>query len=131
VEVNGAPRVLQLDHPSATDPSLAGSKAAALAVAAQRRMPALGGAVLTTAFSSDVDRGADLATHPALREVFDLSFAVLGAALAVRATGATGADESALDPAYLKRPGVRISRTPGRGAAEPTSAAWGRLVDDG
>ncbi len=99
VEVNGAPRVLQLDHPSATDPSLAGSKAAALAVAAQRGMPTLGGAVLTTAFSSDVDRGADLATHPALREVFDLSFAVLGAAQAVRATGA---DESALDPAYRK-----------------------------
>jgi pyruvate,water dikinase len=66
------PRVVRLDERDATDPQLTGGKAAALAVAETRGLPTLGGAVLTTAFGEDVDGGSDLATHPAVREVFEL-----------------------------------------------------------
>ncbi len=65
------PFVVDLDDDAAVDAGLTGGKAAALARAATHALPTLPGAVLTTAFSEAVDAGADIATHPAVREVFD------------------------------------------------------------
>lgn len=64
--------VVPLNGSEAADPALTGGKAAALAVAAAHGLPALGGAVLTSAFSADIDNGADIGAHPAVARVFDL-----------------------------------------------------------
>lgn len=66
------PRVVTLDDPHATSVALAGGKAAALARASAAGLPALPGSVLTTAFSDDIDAGAAVSTHRALREAFEL-----------------------------------------------------------
>lgn len=55
----------------AVDPSLVGGKAAALAVAAAAGMPTLPGVVLTTQFCDEIDAGASLCAHPAVRQAFD------------------------------------------------------------
>ena len=65
------PFVADLREPAAVDPALTGGKAAALARAANRGIVTLPGMVLTTAFSDAVDAGADIALHPAVREVFE------------------------------------------------------------
>jgi phosphohistidine swiveling domain-containing protein len=63
--------VVALDDPAAVAVGLTGGKAANLARAAVAGLDTLPGVVLTTAFSDAVDNGADLRTHPALREAFD------------------------------------------------------------
>ena len=63
--------VVALDDPAAVVVELTGGKAANLARAAVAGLDTLPGVVLTTAFSDAVDAGADLRTHPALREAFD------------------------------------------------------------
>lgn len=65
------PLVVPLDDPQATDVSLTGGKAAALARATTAGLHPLPGVVLTTALSTAVDAGASLEGHPALREAFD------------------------------------------------------------
>jgi hypothetical protein len=69
-DVDDPPRCLPLTSALAADPAITGRKAAALAVAAGGGVPTLGGVVLTTAFAADIDRGADVAVHPRMREVF-------------------------------------------------------------
>ena len=63
-----AARVLAVDLESvgATDPSLTGSKAAALAVARTAGLRTLPGVVLTTRFGASVDPADGLADHPAV-----------------------------------------------------------------
>jgi pyruvate,water dikinase len=65
------PFVVDLNDEAARDVSLTGGKAAALARAETHGLATLGGVVLTTAFSDAVDGGADVATHPAVREAFE------------------------------------------------------------
>lgn len=65
------PFVVDLLDEAASDPALAGGKAAALARAAGAGLPTLPGVVLTTAFSGVIDAGADPMTHPAVREAFE------------------------------------------------------------
>src|SRR5688572_18653754 len=63
--------VVALDDEVARDVSLTGGKAANLATAAVASLSTLPGVVLTTAFSDAVDAGAEVASHPAVREAFD------------------------------------------------------------
>src|SRR5262245_51029070 len=65
------PHVVGLPEAAAADPSLTGGKAASLARAQAAGLRTLGGVVLTTAFSDDIDGGATLAGHPAVREAFE------------------------------------------------------------
>jgi rifampicin phosphotransferase len=65
------PYVVDLNDEAAQDLSLTGGKSAALATAEAGGLSTLGGVVLTTAFSDEVDGGADIASHPAVREAFD------------------------------------------------------------
>jgi pyruvate,water dikinase len=65
------PKVVNLSDTAATDVSLTGGKAAALARAQVAGLRTLGGLVLTTAFCDDIDAGARVAGHPAVREAFD------------------------------------------------------------
>jgi pyruvate,water dikinase len=65
------PFVVDLGEEAALDVALTGGKSAALARATRGGIAALPGVVLTTAFSDAVDGGADVASHPALREAFD------------------------------------------------------------
>jgi hypothetical protein len=67
-----APCSLPLASALAADPAITGRKAAALALAAGHGIPTLAGAVLTTAFTAEIDGGADVAVHPSTREVFGL-----------------------------------------------------------
>jgi pyruvate,water dikinase len=62
---------VELQDQSALDVSLTGGKAASLARAATAGLDTLPGVVLTTAFSDAFDAGAEIATHPAVREAFD------------------------------------------------------------
>jgi rifampicin phosphotransferase len=64
------PLVVDLNDEAARDVSLTGGKAAALARAEAHGLATLGGVVLTTAFSDEVDAGADVATHAAVEEAF-------------------------------------------------------------
>ncbi len=64
------PLVVALDQPAAVDSSLTGGKAAALARGSTAGLSSLPGVVLTTAFSDAVDAGAEVATHPAVRDAF-------------------------------------------------------------
>lgn len=64
------PHLVDLDDDRAEDLLLVGGKAAALASAARRGLPTLPGVVLTTAVCADVDRGVDVADHPAVAEAF-------------------------------------------------------------
>lgn len=64
------PRVVDLADPAAGNPELTGGKAAALSAAAAGGLQALPGVVLTTAFSDDVDAGAEVAGHPAVLDAF-------------------------------------------------------------
>ena len=66
-----APYVVDLDDEAAREVALTGGKAAALARAESHGLATLGGVVLTTAFSDAVDGGADVASHPAVREAFE------------------------------------------------------------
>src|SRR5262245_35311334 len=70
--VAAGPRSLVVDlaGAGATDPSLTGGKAAALARAQVAGLRTLGGVVLTTAFCDEIDGGAAVAGHPAVREAF-------------------------------------------------------------
>jgi pyruvate,water dikinase len=63
--------VLEFGDPDADDVSVAGGKAAALAAAAAAGLPTLDGVVLTTAFSDEVDAGADIGSNAAVLEAFD------------------------------------------------------------
>jgi pyruvate,water dikinase len=65
------PHVVDLADGVATDPSLTGGKAAALARAQVAGLRTLGGVVLTTAFCAEIDGGAPVAGHPAVREAFE------------------------------------------------------------
>jgi phosphohistidine swiveling domain-containing protein len=65
------PHVVDLSDGEATDPSLTGGKAAALARAQVAGLRTLGGVVLTTAFCDEIDGGATVAGHPAVREAFE------------------------------------------------------------
>ena len=66
-----SPFVIDLRESDAQDPYLTGGKAAALARAAVAGLDTLPGVVLTTAFSDDVDGGATVGSHPAVREAFE------------------------------------------------------------
>jgi pyruvate,water dikinase len=63
--------VVALEDDVARSVELTGGKAANLATAAVAGLSTLPGVVLTTAFSDAVDAGADVASHPAVREAFD------------------------------------------------------------
>src|SRR5215510_2597397 len=63
-------RVVELSDAVATDPSLTGGKAAALARAQVAGLRTLGGVVLTTMFCREIDDGTPLAGHPSVREAF-------------------------------------------------------------
>jgi rifampicin phosphotransferase len=65
--------VVALSDPAALDAALTGGKAAALAQGTAAGLASLPGVVLTTAFSDEVDAGADVATHAAVREAFELA----------------------------------------------------------
>src|SRR4029453_8033796 len=73
------PHVVDLADAGATDPSLTGGKAAALAPAQAAGVGTLGGGVLRplggvvlpTAFCDEIDGGAPVAGHPAVREAFE------------------------------------------------------------
>jgi pyruvate,water dikinase len=65
--------VVELDDEAARDPALTGGKSAALARAAAAGLATLPGVVLTTAFSDAVDGGAEVASHPAVKEAFELA----------------------------------------------------------
>lgn len=65
------PQLVELGERAATDPELTGGKAAALALAASAGLPTLGGVILTTEFSGDVDRGTAIATSDAVLKAFD------------------------------------------------------------
>jgi rifampicin phosphotransferase len=64
------PFVVELGDETATDSTLTGGKAAALARAAEAGLAVLPGVVLTTAFCDAVDGGADVARHAAVREAY-------------------------------------------------------------
>lgn len=65
------PLVVDLDDGAAIDPALTGGKAAALGRASTAGVAVLPGVVLSTAFCDAVDKGAEVADHPAVREAFD------------------------------------------------------------
>jgi phosphohistidine swiveling domain-containing protein len=65
------PFVVDLSDDAAREPALTGGKAAALARGSTAGLATLPGVVLTTAFSDAVDRGANVARHPAVREAYD------------------------------------------------------------
>ena len=65
------PLVVDLDDAAAIDAALTGGKAAALARGRTAGLASLPGVVLTTAFSDAIDAGADVASHPAVREAFE------------------------------------------------------------
>jgi phosphohistidine swiveling domain-containing protein len=65
-QVSFRPAVVALDHPSAGDPALTGSKAAALARAARAGLPVLDGFVITTAADAAASR-----TSPAVRTAWE------------------------------------------------------------
>jgi pyruvate,water dikinase len=69
----GTPLVVELDDARARDPALAGGKAAALAQAAAAGVRTLPGQVLTTAFCAEIDAGARVVDHPAVRDVLERS----------------------------------------------------------
>ena len=77
-QVGSAPRDVTADRPfvvelgdeAARDPALTGGKAAALARAAGAGLAVLPGVVLTTAFCDEIDGGADVAHHGAVRDAF-------------------------------------------------------------
>jgi pyruvate,water dikinase len=62
-----------LDDEISQDPSLTGGKSAALARGRIAGLSTLPGVVLTTAFCDAVDAGAEVASHPAVKEAFDLA----------------------------------------------------------
>lgn len=63
--------VVLLDDPRASDPAVAGGKAAALAKARAHGLRTLPGVVLTTHFCDHVDRGADVVDHPEVANAFE------------------------------------------------------------
>jgi rifampicin phosphotransferase len=65
------PFVVDLGDDVAREQAVTGGKAAALARGSTAGLATLPGVVLTTAFSDAVDRGADLAQHPAVREAYE------------------------------------------------------------
>jgi len=67
----GGARVLDLADEGAVDLTLTGGKAASLARAAAADLQVLPGVVLTTAFCADIDGGADVRGHDAVRAAFD------------------------------------------------------------
>lgn len=70
-EVMTSARTLVLADPRCSGASLAGAKAAALAVAASAGLPVLDAVVLTTAFTAEIDHGGQIAGHPALAKVLE------------------------------------------------------------
>lgn len=77
VRVTRRPRsprlIVVLNDPEAVESDLTGGKAAALAVASAAGLATLPGVVLTTVFATEVDAGASIADHPAVREAFRLA----------------------------------------------------------
>src|SRR5688572_14924749 len=65
------PFIVELGDEAALEPALTGGKAAALARGAAAGLATLPGVVLTTVFSDAIDRGAEVAQHPAVREAFE------------------------------------------------------------
>ena len=63
--------VVALDDAAALDAALTGGKAAALARGRAAGLAGLPGVVLTTAFSDEIDAGADVVSHAAVREAFE------------------------------------------------------------
>ncbi|MCA1692780.1 MAG: PEP/pyruvate-binding domain-containing protein, partial [Actinobacteria bacterium] len=84
--------VVSLDDGRAIDAALVGGKAAALATARRRGLQTLDGAVLTTAFVAEVDRGTAIGAHPATREVFTL---MAGASRALVARSSSPLEDTA------------------------------------
>jgi pyruvate,water dikinase len=72
-EETARPLVVSLDDEIAQDPSLTGGKSAALARGRIAGLSTLPGVVLTTAFCDAADAGAEVASHPAVKEAFDLA----------------------------------------------------------
>jgi rifampicin phosphotransferase len=72
-EETARPLVVSLDDEISQDPSLTGGKSAALARGRIAGLSTLPGVVLTTAFCDAVDAGAEVASHPAVKEAFDLA----------------------------------------------------------
>jgi pyruvate,water dikinase len=68
--VTDTPDVVALDDPRARDTTLTGAKSAALATAAAGGFATLPGVVLTTRFAAQIDAGADVARHRAVRTAF-------------------------------------------------------------
>jgi pyruvate,water dikinase len=64
------PFTVELENDAARDPLLTGGQGSALARAANAGLATLPGVVLTTAFCDEVDAGADVAGHPAVRDAF-------------------------------------------------------------
>jgi hypothetical protein len=64
------PLLVELHDESALDAALTGGKAASLARAAGAGLATLPGVVLTTMFSDAVDAGAEIHSHPVLKEAF-------------------------------------------------------------
>jgi pyruvate,water dikinase len=64
------PLLVELHDEAALDVTLTGGKAASLARAAGAGLDTLPGVVLTTAFSDAFDAGAQIDSHPAVREAF-------------------------------------------------------------
>jgi rifampicin phosphotransferase len=88
--------VVGLDDARALEPALTGGKAAALARAAAAGVRTLPGVVLTTAFCAEIDAGARVDGHPAVREVLDRCGGA-GARLVVRSSSvAEDTDESSM-----------------------------------
>ena len=67
------PAIVSLTDAVATDVTLTGSKAAALAKAAGAGIDTLPGVVLTTAFTAAIDDGHPVEDHPAMRRAFELA----------------------------------------------------------
>jgi rifampicin phosphotransferase len=70
-EETARPFVVSLDDEVAQDPTLTGGKSAALARGRNAGLATLPGVVLTTAFCDAVDAGAEVASHPAVKEAFE------------------------------------------------------------
>ncbi|HET6773645.1 MAG TPA: PEP/pyruvate-binding domain-containing protein [Acidimicrobiales bacterium] len=88
--------VVGLDDARALEPALTGGKAAALARAAAAGLRTLPGVVLTTAFCAEIDAGARVDGHPAVREVLNRCGGA-GARLVVRSSSvAEDTDESSM-----------------------------------
>jgi pyruvate,water dikinase len=138
----GRALVVDLADPEARDPALTGGKAAALSAAAVAGLDTLPGTVLTTAFSDEVDAGAPVAGHPAVREAFtraggDHQALVARSSSVVEDTAASsmaGQFESVIGISGLEEftaavEAVLVSRTRAGAADQPIAVLVQPLID--